>query len=148
MRNHHHKSKICIAFALSLSFFTLLVGCKKGPALIPVSGQVKIDNKALEMGTVTVWVKGYRPAIGNIDKDGRFTLVTHGTGTGSVAGEFPVTVSSVKTNRNDSMHYFIPEKYENPERSGLKVKIDKPTDNWNIDLTWKGDEHKGPYIVK
>jgi hypothetical protein len=136
----------CILIIGCIGFIS---GCNNKPKLAPVSGQVKIDGTPLEHGTVTVWVKGYRPAVGNIDKSGRFALETYGTGVGCLPGEYAVTVSSVIMKRNpDSMHYFIPERYEDPKRSGLTVKVDVPRDNWNIDLTWKGDEHKAPYIVK
>ena len=57
-------------------------GCDSGPKLVPISGQVKIDGKPLEMGVVMVWVKGYRPASGPIGKDGRFQLMTHTPGDG------------------------------------------------------------------
>jgi hypothetical protein len=125
----------------------LLTGCNSKRALIPISGQVKIDGKPLETGQVMVWVKDYRPATGKIGKDGRFSLKTYKDGDGCAAGMHRVTVSSRKFIGN-STQYFIPERYENVNNAGLNVKVDVPRDDFNIDLTWKGDAHRGPYIVQ
>jgi len=123
-------------------------GCDSGPKLIPVAGQVKIDGKPLEMGVVMVWVKGYRPAAGAIGKDGRFELMTHSPGDGCVAGEHGVTVMSERSLKGDATQFFIPPRYNDKKQSGLNLIVDQPKDDWMIDLTWKGDSHAGPYIVK
>ena len=125
-----------------------VIGCDSGPKLVPVSGQVKIDGKPLELGVVMVWVKGYRPACGAIGKDGRFQLMTHSPGDGSVPGEHAVTISSEKALKGDAVQVFIPERYKDSKQSGLNVTVDQPKDDWIIDLTWKGDSHGKPYIIK
>jgi hypothetical protein len=123
-------------------------GCNSGPKLIPVSGQVKIDGKPLELGVVMVWVKDHRPACGAIGKDGRFQLMTHSPGDGCVVGEHAVTVVSETGLKGDATQFFIPDRYKDPKQSALKVVVEQPKDDWTIDLTWKGDSHAGPYIVK
>jgi hypothetical protein len=126
----------------------IVSGCDSGPKLIPVSGQVKIDGKPLEMGVVMVWVKDHRPACGAIGKDGLFQLMTHSPGDGCVVGEHPVTVTSETGLKGDATQFFIPERYKDPKQSELNVIVDQPRDDWIIDLTWKGDSHDGPYIIK
>jgi len=128
--------------------FLAVSGCNSGPKLVPVSGQVKIDGKPLEMGVVMVWVKDHRPACGVIGKDGRFELMTHSPGDGCVIGEHAVTVTSETGLKDDATQFFIPDRYKDPKKSGLKITVDEPKDDWNIDLTWKGDSHAGPYIIK
>jgi hypothetical protein len=126
----------------------IMGGCNRGPNLVPVSGQVKIDGKPLEHGIVTVWVKDYRPACGAIDKDGHFTLMTHIAGDGCVAGSYPVTISSQVGIEGNLKQIFAPERYNDPELSKLRVTVDQPRKDWAIDLTWEGDSHQGPYVVK
>jgi hypothetical protein len=133
---------------LVLACLILLCGCNRGPELIPVSGQVNIDGKPLEHGVVTVWVKNYRPACGAIDKDGHFTLMTHVAGDGCVAGEYPVTISSQVGIAGNLKRIFAPERYNDPALSDLSVTVDQPRKDWAIDLTWEGDSHEGPYVVK
>jgi hypothetical protein len=135
----------CLFSVLALSF----TGCSSGPKTFPISGRVTIDGKPLTRGNVTVWVKDFRPAAGKIDKDGRYTLTTTKEGDGCVAGEHQVTISSQKSHGEVAVEYFIPLSYTRPDESNLKLKVDKPADDANFDLTWKVDPlHKGPYIVK
>jgi hypothetical protein len=134
---------------LPFLFSVLLVcGCDSGPELVPVSGQVNIDGKPLEQGQVTVWVKGHRPAYGVIGKDGRFALMTHQPGDGCLRGTYPVTISSQLGAKDDSITYFIPTRYDDRNLSGLSIVVDQPVNDWTIDLTWKGDKHTGPYVVR
>jgi len=125
-----------------------LVGCDSGPTLIPISGQVSIDGKPLERGIVTVWVKDHRPSLGAIGKDGRFTLMTSRPGDGCVVGEHLVSVTSELGLKDESTQIFIPTRYGDPKASGLSVNVTEPKEDWMIDLTWRGDEHSSPYIVK
>src|SRR4051812_7524495 len=79
----------------------LMTGCNSGPELIPMSGQVKIDGKPLEMGAVVVWIQNYRPSYGPIGKDGRFSLMTHKPGDGCPKGEHRVTITSEMSTKGD-----------------------------------------------
>ena len=134
---------------LVLICLVLASGCNSRPALVPVSGQVKIDGKPLQQGTVAVWIKDYRPAYGLIDQDGRFAMMTHAPGDGCVMGEHPVTVTSALEFKGDTTKHFIPKKYSDPRQSNLKVTVAEPKQDWVIDLTWKVDpDHKGPWIEK
>jgi hypothetical protein len=135
---------ICGIFSCCIA----VAGCDSGPTLVPISGQVNIDGKPLEQGVVMVWVKDYRPSCGAIGKDGRFELMTHSPGDGCVKGDHGVTVTSEVGLKGDATQHFIPERYRNPQASGLSVTVSEPKDDWVIDLTWKGDSHNAPYIVK
>jgi hypothetical protein len=128
--------------------FLILSGCNSGPKLVPISGQVMIDGKPLERGIVMVWVKDHRPSSGAIGKDGRFALMTRKPGDGCVVGEHPVSVSSEMGLKDESTQIFIPVRYGDPKQSGLTLSVAEPKDDWVIDLTWKGDSHTAPYIVK
>jgi hypothetical protein len=134
-------------YGMSL-WMLLLCGCNSGPTLVPISGQVKIDGKPLERGVVTVWVKDHRPSYGAIDKDGYFALTTHKPGDGCVIGEHAVSISSEVGIKGEQTQILIPERYGDPAKSGLKLVADAAKDDWMIDLTWKGDSHTGPYIIK
>jgi hypothetical protein len=154
-RNSKEHALFCVFdrrfyFILILTCVALAnAGCKGQRKLVPISGQVKIDGKPLEMGKVTVWVKDSRAAQGYIDKDGRFSLMTYVSGDGCLVGEHEVTVASMRTtNSGENVEYFIPQRYGDPKLSNLKINVDQPNDNWEIELTWKGDSHTGPYIVK
>jgi hypothetical protein len=135
----------CASACLGICALVAAAGCDSGPKLIPISGRVSIDGKPLEMGAVTIWVKDYRPSYGVIGKDGRFVLTTHDTGDGCPAGDFPVTVSSEVSSKGDIMTYYIPKRYKDPKQSNLRIQVDQPRDDWEIELTWKGDSHSAPF---
>jgi hypothetical protein len=135
----------CALVCFGICSVVVATGCDSGPKLIPISGRVTIDGKPLEMGAVTVWVKDYRPSYGVIGKDGRFALTTHETGDGCPIGDFPVTVTSEVSSKGDIMTYYIPKRYKDPKQSNLRIQVEQPRDDWNIDLTWKGDAHNAPF---
>jgi hypothetical protein len=138
----------CAVTCLGICTLVIAIGCDSGPKLIPISGRVTIDGKPLEMGAVTVWVKDYRPSYGMIDKDGRFELMTHKPGDGCPVGEFPVTVTSETASKADVMTYFVPMRYKDPAQSKLSILVEQPRNDWEIELTWKGDPHGGTYSEK
>jgi hypothetical protein len=144
---HHTQYSLLTLIKLAIMMVICIAGCNPGRELVPLSGQVRIDGKPLDQGFVIVVIKDYRPAMGLIGKDGRFTIKTKDK-EGCALGEHQVTVRSQKTLKGDAVQFFIPERYENPDQSDLKVKVDGPKNDWIIDLTWKGDTHSGPYIVK
>lgn len=131
-----------------LAAITIASGCDSGPKLVPISGQVKIDGKPLERGVVTVWVKGHRPSYGVLNSEGRFSLSTHKDGDGCPVGEFPVTITAEHGGKGDSMKYYAPKRYKDPALSKLDIKVDQPRDDWEINLTWAGDSHTGPWIER
>lgn len=140
---HQLQRRLILSLVLIASL--ALVACNSQRKLMPISGRVTIDGQPLETGKVTVWVKDYRPAQGMIGKDGRFTLLTRVSGDGCAIGEHDVTVSSTKRINEETVKHLIPMRYDDPTQSKLKINVTKPDDNWNIELSWKGDSHGAPY---
>jgi hypothetical protein len=70
----------------------MAVGCG-GPATVPVSGTVTLDGEPVDGATVTFVPEGEgRPANGNTDASGNFTLTTFTGGDGALPGSYNVTV--------------------------------------------------------
>ena len=114
-------------FACSCAVAVLLIGCG-GPArpkLAQVEGTVTFEGKPLEQGTVVFIPAEGRTATALVI-DGRLTdLMTYEPGDGLPLGTHRVTVQSVK-NSGDmyaERESLIPEKFGNPEKSGLTVTI-------------------------
>lgn len=134
------KQSRLFVFVLAL-FGTVLVGCGDGrPELVPVSGQVFINDKPLAAGVdgfVRVEPETGRAATGRIDpSDGRFTLSTFEPDDGCMEGTHAVAVI-VNATANGQTTSLIPEKYREAGTSGLTVTIDGATDALRIDLSGK-----------
>lgn len=114
-----------------------IVGCNRGPDLVPVSGTVMIDGKPLTYGTVRLIPDSGRPALSNIDSEGRFKLMTD-EHEGVVAGTHAVEVMAVEPISEYQNKYHAPEEYGSAITSGLTATISEPTDNLEINLTWGG----------
>lgn len=116
----------------------VLCGCDAGPKIVPVSGRVLIDGKPLERGTVQVVPAGFRPAMGTLGPDGRFTLTTLTDGDGCPVGTHPVAVVAFENVGATAQRWLAPKKYMDFSTSDLKVTVDGPTTDLTIDLTWAG----------
>jgi hypothetical protein len=119
------------------------VGCTKGPDLVPVSGQVLIDDKPLTTGYIQVIPDSERAATGQIDSEGRFTLSTYNDGDGCVRGTHPVVVMASRQLDPSRTEHLIPPKYSKPTESGLTVTIEGPTKDLKVRLSWDGGK---PYV--
>lgn len=124
------------------------VGCGGNrPALKRLSGRVLLDGKPLTNGSVRVAPDDMRPAYGNLDGEGRFTLTTYEVGDGVAYGTHPVAVSSFEVRGPDDRQvreWFIPPKYGDTKSSGLNVTIDEDTEELLFELSW--GQEKGPVI--
>lgn len=140
---------IRLAAALSVFLaFLLVTGCGGGPKLpptAPVSGVVTLNNHPLPRGMVQFVPdvsKGTNgaPAVGNIGPDGRFKLQTAGKD-GAIVGQHKVAVESrqeVDMSKGSWAPSLIPEKYNNPDRSGLTFEVKAGKDNtFDIQLSSK-----------
>lgn len=130
-----------LAVALAAVMLLPLVGCGSGrPKTVPVSGQVLLDGQPLKAkGTVRVVPKGARPATGEIDPaTGRFTLTTFDKDDGCVHGTHAATVTARETVDNTQIRWLAPEKYSQPDTSGLTVNITGPTTDLKIELKSDG----------
>jgi hypothetical protein len=109
------------------------------PELAPVWGKVTYKGEPVTKGTVSfkpVDPAG-SPASGTIDADGSYSLQSNEPGDGALPGEYKVAVSTVTTDQ--ILDYIpkkrvakpkspVPEKYANPETSGITRTV-KPGRN-------------------
>jgi len=123
----------------AILFGTLvLAGCGEGlPPTVPVSGQVSWQGKPLGSGRIVFYPQeiaeglSRRPAIAELDRQGRFQLSTFRTGDGVVPGAYHVCVfsyTSDQTTAEDDVSipetiWRIPARYGDPQQSGLTAEI-------------------------
>ena len=127
----------CVS-VLFLVVATLIVGCDSRPKRVPVAGQVLIDGKPLELGTITLVPQGARPSMGKIGKDGRFVLTCYEGDDGVIPGTHRVAVSANKGKGDTALEWFAPKKYADFRKSGLTVTIGEENQDLKIELTWDG----------
>lgn len=119
--------------------FTAAIGCGDGrPTRVPVSGRVLIDGKPLTYGAVRFVPPGDRPSGGNLDSEGRFTLMCFTPGDGAVLGTHQVAVSGNEQVSQTRIRWHAPKKYADFNQSGLTQEITGPTDSVLIELSWDG----------
>lgn len=134
--------------AILVAVLTLpgLVACSDGlPERVPVSGRVTIDGKPLTVGSVRFLPPSGRPAVGEVDAEGRFVLTTFGEDDGCVLGTHQVTVHALEALGGNAQRWNVPKKYATPETSGLTESIGGPRDDVLIELSWNGG---GPVIER
>lgn len=142
-------ARSCSCLLSCAAVLLFLAGCgNKGPERVTVSGQVLIDGKPLTLGTVKVMPVGARASMGNLDANGRFTLMAKKEVAGLPLGEHPVEIIAIEVLNAGSQRRLVPPLYEDHKVSNLKVNITGPTDNLVINLTWAGSGKKGPYVEK
>jgi len=137
-----------IALWLFLGLLTCVLssGCRKGglPGTIPVRGKVIYDGRPLGEGEVLYnpVEKTGRRARGVIQSDGTIKLTTLEKDDGALPGEYRITIlayaphpgepgRTVESESRDQIKqrikrgYIIPERYIDPELSGLADTVDK-----------------------
>lgn len=133
------RTKLILTAVCLAAIPLLLSGCDDGrPKLLPTSGVVLIDGEPLTQGFVRFHPHGGRPATGELDKEGRFTLTCIKKEDGVVPGTHPVSVIACETIDPCTMRWNAPKIYISPKTSGLAQTIDGPTDSVKIELTWAG----------
>lgn len=81
--------------AIAITPFVLgCSGAPPGPTVVPVSGTVTLDGKALSGALVTFQPQQPKvnPSVGTTNAEGKYEL-THGTSKGAVPGSYTVTVA-------------------------------------------------------
>jgi len=127
----------CLTFAVAMAS---LVGCGDGrPRRVPVAGRVLIDGQPLTTGFVRVIPENARPGIGAIGPDGRFVMTTFEGEDGCVVGTHRVEIIAKQSQGYTAIKWLTPQKYQDVATSELTVTVDKPLENWEIDLTWDGE---------
>ena len=121
-------------------------GCERNgrPQTYPVRGKVTLDGKSVEFGDVRFLSDDGRVATGKIQSDGSYRMGTAKWGDGVLPGNYRVTVQ-VREMMEDPSEMFpgrsgpsqIPEKYEQPETSGLQFEVAEGKDRFDIELSSK-----------
>ncbi|MCR4411810.1 MAG: hypothetical protein NUV77_05210 [Thermoguttaceae bacterium] len=151
---------------LALVACVALGGCGPStPATVPVSGTVTLDGQPLEGAAVSFVPIGQgRPATGQTDSSGKFTLTSFQPGDGAPAGKYKVGVSKldkpadakggpaaagaapegtrlsgppVAKGPEAPPKSLVPPKYVNPDTSGLTVEVKSGMEPVKLELTSK-----------
>jgi hypothetical protein len=124
-----------VQLAISLGGLAVaFVGCGGddfNPEYRQVSGTVTLDGVPLNKGTVSLMPDaGTNTAAGEIDSSGKFQLSTHKLGDGVPPGKYRAGITAwevVPEMQDDGTMVegksLIPEKYMNPQTSGLTAEI-------------------------
>lgn len=126
------------------------------PRVVPARGVVRYNGQPLAGATVTFTnTSAQVAASGLTDADGRFTLTTFTPGDGAVPGKHLVVVTKVESTGQNQLtdksaapvfrpggappphRWVIPQRYANPQTSGLTADISESGDN-NVALELKG----------
>jgi hypothetical protein len=141
----------CILVLIAVSA-ALLNGCgSRNPATYSVAGTVTYQGKPVEGAGVMFMPNSGRPASGQTDVQGRFTLRTYKDGDGAVVGENVVCVSKMAPDPSDKtkdpmlrkMISLLPARYATPVTSPLKVTVSATGSNEvHLELTDDSPSHK------
>jgi hypothetical protein len=128
MRKSHRRLLALVAAALAF-----LAGCEGGESLMPVRGKISYRGIPLRSGFVVFSADAERGtdgpiASGSIDSDGTYSLKT-GEKEGIAPGWYRVTVAAVADNRSEVPIELIPDKYRDPQLSGLHCQVKRGHDN-------------------
>lgn len=117
----------------------VLAGCSGGPTLVPVTGEVTLDEKPLARGTLTFEAPGQRPATLTV-VDGKIAeATTFKPGDGVPVGTHKVAVSATEeaasavaadpgAGGKPGANYMggkslLPARYNDPATSGLTAEV-------------------------
>ncbi|MGD0656166.1 MAG: hypothetical protein ABSA16_17655 [Thermoguttaceae bacterium] len=132
--------------AILLLFFALISGCGDNlPQRVPVSGQVLLDGKPLETGTLSIQSPGQRSSYATLGPGGKFSISTFSENDGLMIGKHPVAVISKENINGKTVKWLIPKKYTDIATSGLEIDVPGPRSDVVINLTWGGGK---PFIEK
>jgi hypothetical protein len=113
---------------LRLLFAAVCTGCGQSPALAPVKGKVLLNGKPLNSGSVGTIPSAGRGSHGDIQADGTFELHTYSMHDGALLGKHKVAVAAyqdtgAKGPESGYGKLTVPERYTNPESSGLTIDV-------------------------
>ena len=137
------------AYALAIISCSI-AGCSEQIDRLPVQGRVLVDGKPLQFGVVMVVPQGARPAMAELDTEGRFELMTYKPGDGTVLGKHKMSVNAGEVLNEVSVRWHAPKKYAGVSSSGLFIDVSPDMDDEvEINLTWDGgkpfvESAKGP----
>jgi hypothetical protein len=147
-----------VALALACAGALVLAGCSGDDGIgkrFPVSGKVTYDGKPLPTGTVNFLPedpKTGRPATGEIQSDGSYTLTTQTPGDGAMGGKYKVAISAYSVDASKTASppqggtadqvvvaqaqgkSLIPIKYTGTDTSGLTATVGPGSTSFDFDL--------------
>jgi hypothetical protein len=136
--------RLAIAFALAAIPAS---GCGRDDPSNRVKGVVRLDGKALPSGTVSFWGRDGSQVFAPISPEGEYQIANVPEGEASIAvfpdspNPFavkppPRRAGAGQTAVGDQPVGAIgfPERYTDPERSGLTWRVEKGDQTFNIDL--------------
>jgi hypothetical protein len=149
MRSQPHagagRRTLFLALAIApTALMPLACGGSGGPEMARVYGTVTYNGQPVKKGTVSfVATKpGQRNATGMIDQGGNYRLQTENPGDGAELGDYEVSIFSHEEQVLDykpktpvKAERVIPEKYEDPKKSGLKQTVKSGSNQFNFELT-------------
>ncbi len=127
-------------------FAGLLCGCGSGeeptPETVPVQGKVTYQGKPVPKGTISFQPSDGRPAVGEIQSDGTYSLSTFGEKDGAILGAHKVMVvakSGDPSKMPSTPGYvppkdLVPQKYGSTATSGLETTVSKDKTSYDFDL--------------
>jgi len=121
-----------------------LWGCAPGyPDTSPVQGTVTLEGKPLVGAEIRFISADGWTALGQVERDGTYRLMTFQPDDGAVPGTYRVVVQSpqVKGPTGDVTLMTIPERYADPETSGLRATVNAGFNS--IDFNLEVDEEAG-----
>lgn len=136
----------------SVGVMVLIAACGPSrPKTAPVSGVVTLDGKPVAGASVMLTPDdGGRPALGETDAEGKFTLTTFEPGDGALVGKHHVTVrkveiSGVQADRDGLSgapipggireKWIIPKKYSNAKEWNHTVEVKSSLEPLKLQLT-------------
>jgi hypothetical protein len=134
MQNVKRTPLFVFSFFIFHFSFVLLTGCEGGSeALMPVRGKVSYRGKPLQTGFIVFSAdseKGTEGPVGfsKIDSDGGYAIKT-GELEGIAPGWYRVTVTAAGENDSGIPLDLLPEKYHDPDLSGLECQVKRGHDN-------------------
>lgn len=122
-----------LAHLFTLAFIALaIIGCSRGPEIVPVSGKVLYNGEPLKYGGVMFQPEAGQPARGVIQPDGTFVLTTESKGDGATVGRNRVRVTcyeaqdpSAAASEGEAAlgKLLIPKKYTDIDTSEIEIEV-------------------------
>jgi len=144
--------KLRLVLSLPCLAVLVLAGC--GPGTGSISGKVTYKDKALPGGTVTFFTSDQRVKTAIIGTDGSYTIDKVAAGPAKISVSPPVPLPKMPKGMTmdpakmggappdagaaapsaDVQPVSLPERYQDPEKSGLTFTVTKGKQNHNIEL--------------
>ncbi len=146
-----NRLRVLTGSTLTLLIVTQLMGCGDGqPATAPVTGVVNYQGTPVDGASVTFTPANGRPATGQTNANGEFTLTTFKPNDGAIVDDHVVTIAKVESAPPSTGEIgreppktttappksLIPKKYADPNTSNLKETVSSPGPNeFTFDLS-------------